>query len=321
MNNSTETTAVSRTTFSARAACAHGSNERSEARSIDGRRAAASGAPRWAGGRTRSVVVDLRARCLRALRPVCSVLCCAWAFGCMSMEPPGGASVEGEPPSTAERALCADADAHAGACGLDSLDLVADCDPVLAEEILSAPCDEEVDPGKADVFADAFCASGLLYWCEIPTCESAPSDAELPAYVGRCEALIELEGCGSCAYYQCRELERGADACGDRGYYEGFVGPYCRRFTQLTYPTLSEAGRRWIDDVRRCLQEAMIDVSSTQACDDVRRTGYDAHPGCYVDTGFCELPIADKWKIFTTVDPRDIGLRQPLATLLRCGGR
>jgi hypothetical protein len=217
--------------------------------------------------------------------------------------------------------VCEQARHHLQHCAQASFPVGDDCNPELASQLLSTPCAAFSEPGsgKADVFADAFCASGLLYWCELPSCELAPEGAELEGYVGQCEELIDLPGCGSCAFYSCLELEAGSEACGTSGYYEGFVGPYCRRFSQLTYPTLSSEGQRWIEDVRTCLQESMLDAPPDASCSELKTFGYGAHPDCYVDTGFCGLPFADKWKIFTTVDPRHFGL-QPLRTALACLG-
>lgn len=213
---------------------------------------------------------------------------------------------------------CLDAAEHLSDCAGRAVELGPDCDPEFASAVLESDCDRLAGPpGKADVFGEALCASGLLYFCDDPVCELPPDLPSIESFIGQCDALIELEGCGSCQFYRCKELERGEEACGDSGYYEGFVGPYCERFTELTRPTLSPAGQQWIDDVRACLQESMVEVGSNVSCPEVKRRGYAAHPGCYVETGFCELPFADIWNIFRTVDPRDLGL-EPFTTGFRC---
>ena len=50
----------------------------------------------------------------------------------------------------------------------------------------------------------------------------------------------------------------------------------------------------WIQDVRQCLMQKLKDSSayenaatSPYACGDLRTEGFDSHPHCYVDHGFC----------------------------------
>jgi hypothetical protein len=61
----------------------------------------------------------------------------------------------------------------------------------------------------------------------------------------------------------------------------------------------------------------MESVPDDASCEEVRRIGYEAHPGCYIDTGFCELPITDMLAILKTVAPNDLG-SQPITTALGC---
>jgi len=97
----------------------------------------------------------------------------------------------------------------------------------------------------------------------------------------------------------------------------GFARRYCLLFTERTVPRLSAQGKRWIEDVRPCLQDAMEVLSDTASCNLVREHGYSIHPGCYVDNGFCELPITDMLAILNTVAPQDLGI-QPFTTAILC---
>ena len=51
---------------------------------------------------------------------------------------------------------------------------------------------------------------------------------------------------------------------------------------------------QWIEDVRKCLMQKLNDSSayenaatSPDACGDFQTEGFNSHPDCYVDHGFC----------------------------------
>ena len=51
---------------------------------------------------------------------------------------------------------------------------------------------------------------------------------------------------------------------------------------------------QWIQDVRQCLMQKLKDSSayenaatSPDACGDIQTEGFNSHPDCYVDHGFC----------------------------------
>lgn len=56
-------------------------------------------------------------------------------------------------------------------------------------------------------------------------------------------------------------------------------------------------------------------------CDELRDFAYQTHPGCYVETGFCQLPISELWTVLNTVELRDLGIRQLLVTGRSCEAR
>jgi hypothetical protein len=157
-----------------------------------------------------------------------------------------------------------------------------------------------------------------------------------------CAALI-----GTCDYYLCVEANH---QCGVGGYPVGYGYKYCNRsLFGLLQEMQSEVGRQWVVKTVRCLQTKLngefgagrgaqaedaagAGVSSesrvtwgamAMSCDQIRQTALDSHPDCYVDSGFCEMPMADKMKIFNTVKSELLSsstVSQATKTLSRCAG-
>jgi hypothetical protein len=208
--------------------------------------------------------------------------------------------------------VCEEVGQHLSECFGQSMPIDPHCDVATAEQVLEQSCAQIQASGKADWFGDWLCRLGFLYRCEAPVCEDVPG----PEEVSSCSDYIGMDGCASCEYYFCRDRNR-SEPCGARGYYQGFVGRYCILFTEATIPRLSPQGQQWIADVRPCLQEAMEEVDDEMSCEDVKAHGYNAHLGCYVNTGFCALPLTDMITIFNTVSPLDLGT-QPFTTGFQC---
>ena len=213
-----------------------------------------------------------------------------------------------------EGSICEQAAAHVRACAGYSMELGPSCDVELASAVLDEDCSALSDPGKADLFGGLFCRLGFFHRCAAPRCMAVRSE---PA--ADCSEHIDTLGCGSCEYYRCRDAAR-EEPCGANGYYEGFAYRYCVLFAERTEAVLSPRGRAWTARVRPCLQAAMESIGDDATCDEVMSHGYGAHPGCYLDTGFCELPITDMIAILKTVAPRDLGT-QPFTTAISCLGR
>lgn len=150
-----------------------------------------------------------------------------------------------------------------------------------------------------------------------------------------CAALI-----GTCDYYLCIEANH---QCGVDGYSVGYGYKYCNRsLFGLLQEMQSEVGREWVVKTVRCLQTKLngeLDMASAgraarvegrvvgsamaMSCDQIRQTALDSHPDCYVDSGFCEMPMADKMKIFNTVKSELLSsstVSQATKTLSRCAG-
>jgi hypothetical protein len=171
---------------------------------------------------------------------------------------------------------------------------------VLAALLPACAVDDALDGTSAALDVDPVQA------CPIPDSPAAISGHESDFY--RCVDDIVLDGAG----------------CGDAGYLLGYGARYAERFYRVTRPRMSARGQHWIDDVLVCLQHELqsgIDAGAT--CAEIRTTGFDSHPRCYVDSGFCRLPFLDVFHIVTTVDLRDwlgsSAARQAVETALGCG--
>lgn len=113
------------------------------------------------------------------------------------------------------------------------------------------------------------------------------------------------------AYYDCVEA---TIPCGDAGYALGYGGAYAERFVTGTRPQLSPQGKAWLDAVLVCLQEALdARIGPYATCEDIWTAGFDTHPACYVDNGFCELPLDDVLKVGATLRAEDLSLPEQQA--------
>lgn len=199
---------------------------------------------------------------------------------------------------------CQAASEHIAACEGTSPQPLDACDPVAAASLLDTPCEELAGAPKSDAIGSLLCSLGLLRHCEVPTCEEAlPLDHDFSDM--RCADLSELDGCAACDYYRCREAQ-SAGQCGEDGYYLGFGHQYCLRYRQVTEPKMSEIGQQWSARTRRCLMEILdADIEDTADCEALEEAGYDSHLDCYSGSGFCDLSLSDRTRLFQTIDPED----------------
>lgn len=216
----------------------------------------------------------------------------------------------------AEADLCAEVSEHVAACVGAPSPTPTDCDREAASELLELPCDA-INDGKADTFASALCAIGLLRHCPVTTCaEALPPDQEFQDL--DCAALIDLEGCAACDYYRCREAQ-SIGQCGGAGYYIGFGYKYCLRYAQVTEPRMSIDGQAWNAAARACLVESLdTNVPDSTDCQAIVEAGYATHAQCYAQTGFCELSLSDASRIVSTIDTEDADFSQALEIGLDC---
>ncbi|MGO1500977.1 MAG: eCIS core domain-containing protein [Marinobacter sp.] len=121
----------------------------------------------------------------------------------------------------------------------------------------------------------------------------------------------------NCQFYLCRDRKY---PCGSRGYYQGYGHKYCQRFSQQARPQMTTAGREWIDCTLRCLQVHIgNNIPENTPCDEVRRSAFDSHAGCYVQCGVCSLSPGDHTRLLDTIDSEDIDYSQVLETVVGCG--
>lgn len=83
----------------------------------------------------------------------------------------------------------------------------------------------------------------------------------------------------------------------------------CRNFGTETAPALSDDGRRWLAGTTHCLIDDMESAFAERGAHTGSVSGLiaytaDAHVGCYVAHGFCELSLLDRLALLRAVDGR-----------------
>ena len=136
--------------------------------------------------------------------------------------------------------------------------------------------------------------------------------------LSRCEDYI-----GTCDFYLCQEQK---NPCGLDSYNLSFGYKYCSgsKF-KLLGQMRTDLGRQWVTSVFQCLQKASALATSKangqQSCESIQATSYQSHPHCYVESGFCELKLGEKIKIFNLVKTdifSSLGLAQVQEVLQQC---
>ena len=136
-------------------------------------------------------------------------------------------------------------------------------------------------------------------------CSCTPGEM-LPNNRSRLEAECYSPQGDDCRWYEdCLEMRYPC-----RGTDDGYAIEYAQKFCNLysdNYNDFSSTGRQWVDEVRRCLQVALVPslrlwVSPT--CADIREEALLSHAGCYTDVhpSMCELSCADVWRAFVIVN-------------------
>jgi len=83
----------------------------------------------------------------------------------------------------------------------------------------------------------------------------------------------------------------------------------CRNFGTVTAPALSVDGKRWLARTTHCLIEDMEAAFADEGAHTGTVRGLiahtaDAHVGCYVAHGFCELSFLDRTALVDAIDAR-----------------
>ena len=85
---------------------------------------------------------------------------------------------------------------------------------------------------------------------------------------------------------------------------------FCNLFLE-NYNSFLSSGRMWIDGVRKCLQDTLVELinppNMNKTCADIKQEAFNSHPSCYISpapevSGICSLPWKDVWMIFRLVN-------------------
>ncbi len=247
-------------------------------------------------------------------------------------------------PSADESALsiapCTAAASYLEACGgTASSAFEAQCTDELAQALLNMGCGELAEaleqeglippaaqtPSAPPTLAPGYtpnwpgsslaCALGFSFACPVPEC-TLDEGIEAPTEGDACIEWMRFKGCGACEYYRCREAQ---SQCGEDGYLQAYVGPYCDRFSRVTEAKASPAAAAWLEEVRACLITTLDNATDeTSSCEEIETIGIASHATCYVQSGFCELGLSGWFHIVHTIDPGDVPFQQILATGQLC---
>ena len=98
-----------------------------------------------------------------------------------------------------------------------------------------------------------------------------------------------------CAFYaNCLESRYH---CGPDGFPIGYGQYYCQKFSD-DRGMFDAQGQQWLIDVMHCLQLALVgdavdNTPPSLTCKALEAEAFAAHPGCYIDNGFCALSVGD----------------------------
>ena len=78
----------------------------------------------------------------------------------------------------------------------------------------------------------------------------------------------------------------------------------CKKY-QKYYRVFSPASQDWITGISACLQKSLADLIGTNlSCSDLATKASNLWKMCYVDSGICDLPWFEWFKIINTVGDR-----------------
>ena len=96
--------------------------------------------------------------------------------------------------------------------------------------------------------------------------------------------------------------------CGSEGYAVAYGYYFCNKYDE-NYEEFSDRGKQWVNNVKSCLQNALlppINDPSSYDCDTLKDYAFDSHPKCYLGNdgeydSVCDLSKEDWGVIFDTV--------------------
>ena len=112
----------------------------------------------------------------------------------------------------------------------------------------------------------------------------------------------------SCDWYRdCLEKSHPCEAT-TNSYAIGYAEKICKLYDDRK-SKFSATGQKWIDGVRKCLQEALVPLLrpwNKPTCLDIRQKALDSHTPCYLNPGkdvpsICDLDCSEYFKIFFTI--------------------
>ena len=110
-------------------------------------------------------------------------------------------------------------------------------------------------------------------------------------------------------FYRCRDAQLNhGNGCGPDGYPLGFAAKYAEVYMWEVYPSVGQEAQAFLDANLLCLQSAFLEeTSEDMTCAEVAEVGFESHPGCYLESGICGVPLVDQMAIVLSVEPMDMG--------------
>uniref|UniRef100_A0A914VCW9 Uncharacterized protein n=1 Tax=Plectus sambesii TaxID=2011161 RepID=A0A914VCW9_9BILA len=118
--------------------------------------------------------------------------------------------------------------------------------------------------------------------------------------------------------------------CGKQGYLIGYGKKYCDRFSANLH-RFTSAGIKWVSCVRQCLIDSLTPhydlypySESHSTCGALEQAAFETHVDCYINCGFCNICIDNKWALWKSYDIGDfvslIAWEQVRQVAQKCGG-
>jgi hypothetical protein len=92
----------------------------------------------------------------------------------------------------------------------------------------------------------------------------------------------------TCDFYLC--LENNIQ-CGEKGYPLRYGYRFCKEIQKIKNGSL--VLQNWLNETRYCLQEKLLEKKQFE-CQLLFDQSVIDHTNCYLENGYCELPIKDK---------------------------
>lgn len=142
------------------------------------------------------------------------------------------------------------------------------------------------------------------------SCDTCPGDP-------MCQQTCKDPPLKSCAFYtDCAEATL---QCKAGGYPLAYGRKNCLAF-QSDLSKYTAAGRDFIWSTMHCLQLALIQIIQCDStCASAGAAAFDSHPKCYVDGGFCDIPVEDWYQVIKTVG-WDLASIKAIEQMLQTGG-